>query len=133
MLVSPALAMGDFVYWVQAQERRLSAAGDKMVIVSDTSSFDGGVANYHLARYSPDLCSNLVDITGQYRPTRDMSSFYFGVGKRFQVRGSTDTALETFGETTLPDWVKAYAHNHDPLSDANSIGAMASYFLSKCE
>ena len=34
---------------------------------------------------------------------------------------------------TLPDWVKAYAHNHDPLSDANSIGALASYFLSKCE
>lgn len=48
-----------------------------------------------LTHWAPEF-----DITGQYRPTRDMSSFYFGVGKHFQVRGSTDAALQTFGEMT---------------------------------
>lgn len=129
----PRVAMADFVRWVRAIETRLAAQGDTVLLISDTAGFDAGMMNHYLATYCPDLCENMCDITGSYRPIRDISAFYFGIGKSLQKHGSVENALHGFELTQLPDWVKVYEHNHDPLSDANSIGAVASFVLSLCD
>lgn len=129
---SPAAAMSDFVDWVREIARDCEKNGLKVLLISDTDLFDKSWVNYYLSMYCEDKCEYLGDIFGKYTPTRDISAFYFGIGRRLQKHGSVETALSAFGETETPEWVKAYAHNHDPLSDANSIGAAASYILSKC-
>lgn len=133
VLVEPAEAMRDFVDFVQSCNRIAAAAGETMVCITDTAAFDGGVMNYYLSKFCADKCTYMGDITGEYRPVRDISGFYYGVGKCLQKYDSVETALEVLGIDKVPDWVKEYAHNHDPLSDACSIAATASFILAACD
>jgi hypothetical protein len=125
--------MFDFVAWARTLENSVAGSGGCVVAISDTGAFDGAVTNFNLALYCGDICDNISELFGPYRPVRDITSFYYGFSKRLQKFGSDETLLDALGEKEFPDWVQAYAHNHDPLSDSNHIGAKASYVLSKCE
>jgi hypothetical protein len=128
-LADPIVAMHDFVAWARGLEAA-KAADEEIIIVSDTTGFDAQWISVYLARAGYDALETLM---GQYRPLRDTNSFYFGMGRKMRKWGSEGVALEALGLTELPDWVKAYAHNHDPQSDANEIAATASFILAQLE
>lgn len=127
--VSPKDAMNNFIDWVQAIGKECTTNGWNVIIITDTAAYDTAWINYYLSKYTSERCAYLGDIFGEYRPTRDISAFYFGVGRCLKKHGSTELALEKIG-ADAPMWVTSWEHNHHPLSDANSIGAMASFILS---
>jgi hypothetical protein len=124
-LCDPIGAMHEFVAWARSLEAA-EAVDEEIMIVSDTTGFDAQWLAVYLARAG---YQGLETLFGQYRPLRDTNSFYFGMGRKFAKWGSESVALEALGLLELPDWVKQYAHNHDPQSDANEIAATASFFL----
>ncbi len=70
------------------------AAGEEIIIVSDTTGFDAQWLSVYLARAGYDALETLL---GQYRPLRDTNSFYFGVGRKMHKWGSEGVALEALG------------------------------------
>lgn len=128
-LADPVHAMDQFVAWARALEDA-KAVDEEIIIVSDTTGFDAQWLSVYLARAGYDALETLF---GQYRPLRDTNSFYFGMGRKMRKWGSEGVALAALGLTELPDWVKQFAHNHDPLSDANEIAATASFILALAE
>jgi hypothetical protein len=111
----------------------VAAKGERMLCISDTAGFDAGMMNHYLGTYCPDQCESMTYITGGYRPIRDISAFYFGLGGSLKYHGSLEMAMKGLAIKELPDWVEAYQATHDPLDDVNSIGAAASFILSHCE
>lgn len=128
-LADPVQAMHDFVAWARGLEAA-KAADEEIILATDTTGFDLSWIAVYLARAGYDGPESLF---GQYRPARDTNSFYFGMGRKMRKWGSEGVALEALGLTELPAWVKQYAHNHDPQSDANEIAATASYILALAE
>jgi hypothetical protein len=128
-LCDPIEAMHEFVAWMRVIEAS-KADDDEVMIVFDTTGFDAAWMAVYLARAG---YAGLETIFGQYRPLRDTNSFYFGMGWNMRKWGSEGVALEALGVKELPQWVTQYAHNHDPQSDANEIGAVASFILSTAE
>lgn len=101
-----------------------------LVIMFDTVEFDSTFMNYYLASWT--AVPSLTRLFGGYRATRDIDSFYFGVGGRIKFWGAEEVALAGMRVADFPDDVKAYKATHHPLDDANFIGAKASYVLSMC-
>lgn len=86
--------------------------------------------NYYLATWSN--VPSLTRLFGAYRSTRDIDSFYYGVGGCIKFWGAEEVALAGMRVGGFPDDMKAYKATHNPLDDANFIGAKASYVLSVC-
>lgn len=128
-LCDPIEAMHQFVAWMRVIEAA-KADDEEVIIVFDTTGFDAAWMAVYLARAG---YGGLETIFGQYRPLRDTNSFYFGIGGKMRKWGSEGVALDALGIKELPAWVLQYAHNHDPLSDANEIAAVASFILSTAE
>lgn len=131
-LSSPEKAMRDFHRFATLAQEMLGP-DDTVIVISDTAEFDTAYANVYLGRHCPELCPNLNLLFGQYRSTRDIDAFYYGLGQRLQKWGAEEVALGSFDEKEFPAWVQRYEATHDPLDDAISIGARASYLLSLCE
>lgn len=132
---NPDDAMAEFVAWAQQHERDVKKAGGKIIVVFDTAGFDATWMNVYLGQSSQRTdCGSINYLFGQYRPTRDIDSFKFGMGRQLKVWGSEGVGLRAVGASIkgFPDWVEKHAHNHHPLSDAHNIAAQASFFLSKC-
>lgn len=128
-LCDPIEAMHEFVAWARVLDAS-KQDGDEVMIVFDTTGFDAAWMAVYLARAG---YAGLETLFGPYRPLRDTNSFYFGMGWTMRKWGSENVALEALGINDLPAWVLQYAHNHDPQSDANEIGAVASFILSQAE
>ena len=128
-VVSPEKAMREFVEWARMLERT-SDPDERIVVITDTAEFDTSFVNQYLGRFVGSLCPNLNRLFGAYRATRDIDSFYFGVGRTLKQWGAEGTALGT--NDALPHWVLNYRGNHNPIEDANLIGASASYILTRC-
>ena len=126
-LADPVQAMKDFAQWVQQLDAAKSS-DEEIILVSDTTGFDAQWLAVYLARAGlpgPEL------LFGEYRPLRDTNSLFFGIAKTIDKWGSERAALAALNIDKMPDWVQQYAHNHDPLSDANSIAASASFLLTE--
>lgn len=126
-------AADEFVAWARAENEKL-AADEKMVVVTDTaaSEFDTVWMNVMLAKASmrgDGKAMSLASLFGEYRCVRDVSSFYFGVARKFELWGSEKAAADALGIKDLPQEVKRFKHDHNPLNDALSIGSKLSYFL----
>lgn len=129
--VAAAPAMRDFVGFV----RTCAATLDKdelVVLISDTAESDTSFINVYLGSYCPELCPNLNRVFGEYRSVRDIDSFFFGMGRRINEWGAEQAALDGLGEEKLPSWVPP-SNLHSAREDAEYIGGVASYFLSRCE
>ena len=120
--------MNEFVDWVRTRNEIVKAEGGVLIIVTDTAGYDTKWIDTYLSHYSTKA-SALDEILGYYQPTRDISSFYIGLGRSLQVGGSRKAALRALGLESANDWGNRYAHNHDPASDAKHIAASASYVL----
>ena len=105
-----------------------AVANGKLVIVFDTAEFDSTFMNYYLAAWTE--VPSLTRLFGAYRSTRDIDSFYYGVGGYLKFWGAEEVALSGMNINAFPDWVNAFKATHNPLDDANFIGAKASYVLS---
>jgi hypothetical protein len=125
-----------FVAWARAQ---YAAADERMIVVTDTSGFDHAFLSGLLAEHQETApCAagaakpySLNYLFGAYAPVRDINSFYLGVGGELRKWGARDRMMRLLGVDELPAWVRAYEHTHNPLDDANSIGAKVSFFLSR--
>lgn len=129
---SPERAMRQFVSWAQRSKEMLGRE-DTVIVITDTNEFDTAFLNVYLGRHCAELCPNLNVLFGEYRSTRDIDAFYYGMGWQLKKWGAEETALGALNEKALPDWVLAYKATHNPLDDANAIGATASYLLSRCD
>lgn len=129
-------AAREFVAWARSMNDTLGD-DERMIVVTDTGAFDTVWINVMLGRADKEEpaidCAGLNYLFGKYRPVRDLSSLYFGMAHRFARWGSERAALDKLGLPDFPDQVKAFAHDHNPLNDALSIGASAAYLLSYCE
>lgn len=103
-------------------------AKGKVVVVFDTAEFDSTFLNFYLATWTK--VPSLTRLFGSYRSTRDIDSFYYGVGGYLKFWGAEEVALSGMNVKAFPDWVNEFKATHNPLDDANFIGAKASYVLS---
>lgn len=127
-VVSPEKAMTDFIVWARRINDSL-LPDEKMIVITDTVAFDTVFFNYYLSKYTPSRCCSLLNLFGKYQVTRDISSFFCGLGRRLGTDGSSRSALNSLVMDKFPAWVEKHKHNHDPLSDAQHIGAMASFMI----
>lgn len=136
-VVEEEQAMREFIAFAREQNGKL-ADNEMMVVVTDTAAFDTVWMNVMLSRAamsdaSTDRVMSLNYLFGKYRPVRDLTSFYFGVGRKFELWGSEKAATEALAVADLPEEVKRFKHDHNPLNDALSIGATAAYLLNIIE
>jgi hypothetical protein len=130
--VTPTVAMNEFVAYARWIDAHLEP-GEELIIVVDTAAFDTTFINVYLGSAMPEGPESLPELFGSYRAVRDITSFYFGMGGKLGFQGSESVALAAIEASKMPEWVQKYAHNHDPMSDANAIAAAASFILSKGE
>lgn len=117
-------AIRRFVDWAQSMSKRYK---DELLVVSDTAAFDTTWMNVYLSKYNrPNQCVSLLYLTGEYRPVRDVSSFYHGAAGRLQAWGGAKRVMERVqGSNEWPAWVTAVEADHNPLNDAKHIGLQA--------
>lgn len=128
--VDLAEAMDAFVDWIRECQKEVEAAKGLLLIITDTSGFDVKWIDYYLSHYSTKADS-LDEALGYYQPTRDISSFMLGVGRKLKAFKSSETAFNVLGTNKEECWGTSFAHNHDPQSDANHIAATASFVLAR--
>lgn len=122
-----ATAARNFVAWTRAANARIEAVGGKLVVITDTVSFDTTFINAALDRHTD--VPNLIELFGKYRPVRDVSSFYFGVARKTPAQGlwgSWNAAVDALAleRATLP---ADASHDHDPMHDARYIALCAAH------
>lgn len=128
VLLTPEAGMHRFVLWARELHQGLGD-GELIIVISDTADFDSTFINYYLGRYVGETCPSLTRLFNEYRPTRDIDSFYHGTGFRLARWDAEASAMQALDVKELPSWVTAYESAHNPLADANVIGAKASYLL----
>lgn len=99
-----------------------------LVIITDTAGFDVAWINYYLGKFSSSKrILSLNYVTGKYQPTRDVTSFYMGIGCHLPedgLWGSKEVALSILNGK-FPDF--KVEHDHNPLNDAKTIAMQATY------
>lgn len=103
-----------FMAWFNACMKRFGSDG---VLLSDTGGNDWA----RIARILPAGVS-FQSIFGDYRPSRDTSSFFMGVAgctTYESVKGSERRALDALGIAQFPDF--GYNELHNPMHDAANI------------
>lgn len=122
--VGAETAMKAFVHWVQTM--CLKHGADSLVVFTDTAGFDIGFLNHYLSEANiPGVPSMNYIIGGQYKPTRDSSSYHMGVGLQtppMGLWGAEKAACSAFGkskEEVLGH--NPYVADHTPLNDAKNM------------
>lgn len=106
-------AMKKFYDWIHNRDYVKN-----IIIMTDTSGFDIGFLNNYLSKAKLPSVNYLL---GEYRPTRDSSSFHMGVAKKLPcdgLWGAESAAAEKLG-ISLGD--NPYIADHTPKNDAKSI------------
>lgn len=128
-IVSPLEAMLEFLLWVRECNGKLTFPKESCIILVDTAEFDTSFMNAYLGKYVGATCPNLNRVFGEYRPVRDIDSFYHGCNHLLAPFGAEQSAMSYLAIKQFPAWVDAFKATHDPLADANTIGARASFLL----
>ncbi len=137
--VTESIAVGEFVEWAQAANRKLRD-DERMVVVVESAAVDCVWFDLMLSRYAaknsiaamngkaPNSLCKLFDVD---RPVRDLASFYMGVGRKFELWNNEKSALDALDKDDLPKSVRAFRHDRNPLNDASYVGACASYLITQ--
>jgi len=110
----------------------------QITLVSDTSSFDFSWLYYYLSQFGPANCTSPSLLFGQYKPVRDISSYFAGVAGAMQARYPHRKAMRV-AKLSEHDWhsfarrVRCPMYDHDPEHDAVHVALRSAWIIWRLE